>query len=147
SETPESISDKVPYQPQKAQQLITQALAEGRDQLSDEEALLLLRDYGINTINHNDVNESNTHITKRAHPLRIEVLADPVFGPVILLGEAASHWSIRANAVVALPPLNMALARYMVIQALAEGKIRERDLYVPLHMPTLCLLLTQISQI
>ena len=39
------------------------------------------------------------------------------------MGEAASHWSIRSNAVVALPPLNMALARYMVIQALAEGKI------------------------
>ncbi len=72
---------------------------------------------------------------------------DPVFGPVILLGESASNWSIRNNAVVALPPLNTALARYMVIQALAEGKIRERDMYTPLHMPALYLLLTQISQI
>ena len=31
--------------------------------------------------------------------------------------------------------------------ALAEGKIREREGYVPLHMSSLCLLLTQISQI
>lgn len=82
-----------------------------------------------------------------AHQLRIEVQTDPVFGPVILLGEATSVWSIRKNAVVALPPLNMALARYMIIQALAEGKIRERELHAPLNRQALCLLLTKISQI
>lgn len=147
SETPESISDKVPYQPQQAQQLVAQVLADGRSQLTNTEALLLLGDYGINTLNHSAPDNIATASVKGAHPLRIEVQIDPVFGPVILLGEAASHWSIRRNAVVALPPLNMALARYLVIQALAEGKIREREFYVPLHMPTLCLLLTQISQI
>lgn len=82
-----------------------------------------------------------------AHQLRIQVQTDPVFGPVILLGEATSIWNIRKNAVVALPPLNMALARYMVIQALAEGKIRERELHAPLNRTALCLLLTKISQI
>lgn len=137
SETPESISDKVPYQPAKAQAIVQRVLAEGRNSLHQEEALGLLADYGIAT----------GAAPQGAHPLRLEVQLDPVFGPVILLGEAASHWSIRANAVVALPPLNMALARYLVIQALAEGKIREREVYVPLHMPTLCLFLTQISQI
>lgn len=137
SETPDSISDKVPYQPLQAQQLIRQVLAEERTRLNNDEALLLLKDYGIETGSS----------VKGAHPLRIEVQLDPVFGPVILLGEAASHWSIRVNAVVALPPLNMALARYMVIQAMAEGKIREREVYVPLHMPSLCLFLTKISQI
>jgi acetyltransferase len=137
SETPDSISDKVPYQPLQAQQLIRQVLAEERTRLNNDEALLLLKDYGIETGGS----------VKGAHPLRIEVQLDPVFGPVILLGEAASHWSIRVNAVVALPPLNMALARYMVIQAMAEGKIREREVYVPLHMPSLCLFLTKISQI
>jgi acetyltransferase len=81
-----------------------------------------------------------------AHLLRIQVQTDPVFGPVILLGEASSVWDIRTNAVVALPPLNMALARYLVIQALAEGKIRERQLYSPLNRQALCILLTKISQ-
>lgn len=145
SETPESISDKVPYQPASAQTIMAQAIAEGRTALTTAEALALLNDYGINT-------QDETVVTPRAqrkgaHPLRVQVQNDPVFGPVILLGEAASHWSIRRNAVVALPPLNMALARYMVIQALAEGKIRERELYVPLDMPSLCLFLTQINQI
>ena len=149
SETPESISDKVPYQPQQAGIITKQVLAEGRTRLTREEAIALLHDYGINTFIETE--SAPAFITpsqrKGAHPLRIQVCIDPVFGPVILLGEAASHWSVRRNAVVALPPLNMALARYMVIQALAEGKIRERELYVPLDMPALCLLLTQISQI
>lgn len=149
SETPDSISDKVPYQPQQAQTIITQALAEERNQLTRAEAIALLNDYGINTFT--EIESAPASVTrsqrKGAHPLRIQVQIDPVFGPVILLGEAASHWSVRRNAVVALPPLNMALARYMVIQALAEGKIRERELYVPLDMLALCLLLTQISQI
>jgi acetyltransferase len=82
-----------------------------------------------------------------AYQLRIQVQTDPVFGPVILLGDATSNWIIRQNAVVALPPLNMALARYLVIQGLAEGKIRERELYSPLNIPALCVLLTKISQI
>lgn len=146
SETPESISDKVPFQPPLAQKIIADALAQERTQLHNQEALQLLQAYGIGIAN---AAQSNSQIKaiQGAHPLRVEIKLDPVFGPVILLGEAASHWSIRNNAVVALPPLNMALARYMVIQALAEGKIRERELYVPLHMPSLYLLLTQISQI
>lgn len=147
SETPDSISDKVPYQPQQAQHIVARVLAEQRELLNREEALQFLADYGINTAPYSVAEKTAAESIQGAHPLRIEVQLDPVFGPVILLGEAASHWSIRSNAVVALPPLNMALARYMVIQALAEGKIREREGYVPLHMPSLCLLLTQISQI
>src|SRR5690606_27978014 len=137
SETPESISDKVPYQPVKAQAIVAQAIAEARDKLSLSEAMDLLNDYGIKTQDDTAVNPHDSR--KGAHPLRGEGQVHPVLGPVILLGEAASHWSVRANAVVALPPLNMALARYMVIQALAEGKVRERELYVPLNMPALCL--------
>ncbi len=163
SETPESISDKVPYQPAQAQQIIARVLTEEREQLTPTEVLALLADYGIGT-NENVLLEkskgqdkslaaaavttaSPAQLLPQPMALRIEVQLDPVFGPVILLGEAASHWTIRRNAVVALPPLNMALARYLVIQALAEGKIREREGYLPLHMPSLCLLLTQISQI
>lgn len=144
SETPESISDKVPYQPQRAQQLFALALSEDRTQFSPRESLQLLAAYGIATP---DAEAANPTGNTNAHKLRVQIKTDPVFGPVILLGEAANHWSVRKNAVVALPPLNMALARYMVIQALAEGKIREREGYVPFDMPALCLLLTQISQI
>lgn len=154
SETPESISDRVPYQPLAAQKIIARVLSEGREQLSVAEVSAVLADYAICTSKPAEKNTTRAAATAelvlaspQPMPLRIEVQLDPVFGPVILLGEAASHWSIRSNAVVALPPLNMALARYMVIQALAEGKIRERQGYAALHLPSLCLLLTQVSQI
>ncbi len=144
SETPESISDKVPYQPAYAQQLIELALSEDRAQLSSGEALELLSAYGIVCV---DAGKNRASSGYTPHKLRVQVQTDPVFGPVILLGEATSHWTIRKSAVVALPPLNTALARYMVIQAMAEGKIRERESYATFDLPALCLLLTQISQI
>lgn len=89
------------------------------------------------------------HMARRAgaHELRIAVKNDPVFGPVILLGEGGSELDTERHAVVALPPLNMALARYLIIQALAEGKIRDRHLQQPLDRHALSVLLTQVNQI
>ncbi|UTF61442.1 bifunctional acetate--CoA ligase family protein/GNAT family N-acetyltransferase [Gilvimarinus sp. DA14] len=82
-----------------------------------------------------------------AYELRIAVKNDPVFGPVILLGEAGTELDTQRHTVVALPPLNMALARYLVIQALAEGKIRDHNLQQPLNRHALEVLLTQVNQI
>ncbi len=42
---------------------------------------------------------------------------DPVFGPLIMLGVGGVEWRAEDRAAVALPPLNMNLARYLVIQA------------------------------
>lgn len=81
------------------------------------------------------------------HQVRIDVMTDPIFGPAIFLGEVSSHWDPSKNAVVGMPPLNMALARYLVIQSLAEQKIRERELNTPLNRLALCTLLTQVSQL
>lgn len=82
-----------------------------------------------------------------AHQLRIEVQIDAVFGPVILLGDVASNWSAPTHAVVGLLPLNMALARYLVIQALAEQKIRERDSASTINRTALEALLVKVSQL
>lgn len=81
-----------------------------------------------------------------AQELRIGVHNDPVFGPVIMLGEETIHWDIERDAVVALPPLNMALARYMVINALKRHKIKQRSSLEKISIPALCKLLVTISQ-
>uniref|UniRef100_UPI003569544C GNAT family N-acetyltransferase n=1 Tax=Shewanella sp. TaxID=50422 RepID=UPI003569544C len=86
-------------------------------------------------------------LTAGAQELRIAVINDPVFGPAICLGEGGSEWQPTKDAAVALPPLNMALARYMVIQALKTGKLRDRHLPAGLDMQALCLMLTQISHL
>lgn len=38
--------------------------------------------------------------------LRVAVEHDPVFGPLIMLGEGGVEWRPEDQAVVALPPLN-----------------------------------------
>lgn len=81
-----------------------------------------------------------------SHQLRLAVRNNPVFGPVIFLGEAGSSRNIQRESVAALPPLNMALSRYLIIQALAEGKLRDRHLPVPIDRNALSLTLTRLSQ-
>ncbi|EAR54172.1 putative acetyltransferase, partial [Photobacterium sp. SKA34] len=82
-----------------------------------------------------------------AQELRIDVHNDPIFGPVILMGEDNAHWDIHRDAAVGIPPLNMALARYMVIDALKTGKIKQRSALEKIDVPALCNLLVKISQL
>ena len=82
-----------------------------------------------------------------AQELRLSVHHDSTFGPVILLGEDAGDWDIHKNAAVGIPPLNMALARYMVINAIKTGKITQRNLPEKIDIPALCRLLVKTSQL
>ncbi|MCE2572522.1 bifunctional acetate--CoA ligase family protein/GNAT family N-acetyltransferase [Motilimonas eburnea] len=86
-------------------------------------------------------------LTAGAQELRVAVKNDPVFGPAILLGEGGSEWDISRDAAVALPPLNMALSRYMVINALKSQKIRDRHLPSGFDMEALCVMLTQVAHL
>ncbi|MGI2261562.1 bifunctional acetate--CoA ligase family protein/GNAT family N-acetyltransferase [Shewanella sp. GXUN23E] len=86
-------------------------------------------------------------LTAGAQEIRVAVIHDPVFGPAICLGEGGSEWDPTRDAAVALPPLNMALARYMVIQALKTHKLKDRHLPLGLNMEAICLLLTRLSDL
>ena len=81
-----------------------------------------------------------------SHQLRLSVRNNPTFGPIILLAEGGSSRNILRDSVAALPPLNMALSRYLIIQALAEGKLRDRHLPVPIDRQALSFTLTQVSK-
>lgn len=82
-----------------------------------------------------------------AQELRIAVEQDPIFGPVILLGDGGVEWHQETQAAVALPPLNMTLARYLIMQALKSGKIHGRSALLPLDIAALSLLLVQVSNL
>ncbi len=49
-----------------------------------------------------------------AHELILGLSTDPVFGPVLLLGEGGIHVELRSNHAVALPPLNADLAHALI---------------------------------
>lgn len=82
-----------------------------------------------------------------AQELRIAVEHDVVFGPIIMLGEGGIEWRQDNQAAVALPPLNMTLARYLVLQAVKGGKIRGRSALQPLDIIGLSRLLVQVSNL
>jgi len=78
--------------------------------------------------------------------LRIAVKTDPNFGPVILLGESGTGLNYE-QAAVALPPLNMNLAKYLIAAAQDKGLIKEKHLPDKIDKYTLCALLTRVSQL
>ena len=81
--------------------------------------------------------------------LRVMIKQDPIFGPVIAISQdndARDIHTTLANAVVALPPLNMALARYLVIQGIKDNKIKIKQHAKDFDMQAVCLMLTQLSQ-
>lgn len=82
-----------------------------------------------------------------AQELRVMVEHDPLFGPLIVLGEGGVEWRIEDRAAVALPPLNMNLARYLVIQAIKTRKIRGRSALRPLDIVGLSQLLVKVSNL
>jgi acetyltransferase len=82
-----------------------------------------------------------------AQELRVVVEHDPLFGPLIMLGEGGVEWRAEDQAAVALPPLNMNLARYLVIQAIKSKKIRGRSALRPLDIAGLSQVLVQVSNL
>ncbi|WP_341259593.1 bifunctional acetate--CoA ligase family protein/GNAT family N-acetyltransferase [Morganella morganii] len=82
-----------------------------------------------------------------AQELRIAVTQDAVFGPVIMLGDASRPWDDESPAAVALPPLNMALARYLVIHAIKNNKLAAGSALNPLDIAGLSRVLVQVSNL
>lgn len=82
-----------------------------------------------------------------AQELRICVEHDAVFGPLILLGEGGAQWDSQRDAAAALPPLNMNLARYLIVQAQKSGQIRRGTPLADLDITGLSQVLVQVSNL
>ena len=129
SETPESVMDAIPNNPGLLNQL--------HQHSNEKVAQHFFSAYQLH---------KSEHLHFKGIPLRIRIEQDPVFGPYIALGESTSQWQLGKDAVVALPPLNMALARYLLLQATQRGTIRERSSAAPLDQHRLSRLLCCLSQ-
>lgn len=80
-----------------------------------------------------------------AEELRISVYTDPLFGPVIILGEGSGEWRSHQPLAVALPPLNMTLAKNLVLRAIELGTIRDKNALQPLDLTAISQCLVQIA--
>jgi acetyltransferase len=82
-----------------------------------------------------------------AHELIVGMTTDSIFGPVILFGRGGTAVEVIGDRAVALPPLNMSLARHLIqrtqVYKLLKG-YRDRP---PADLDAICLTLIQVSQL
>ncbi len=84
---------------------------------------------------------------KGAHELIIGVATDPLFGPVLLFGEGGTAVEVIADRAVALPPLNMNLARELVSRTRIYNLLQGYRDQAPADLETICVTLLRVSQL
>jgi acetyl-CoA synthetase (ADP-forming)/acetyltransferase len=122
-----------------ARALVQAALSAGRSDLSDNDARALLAAYGIALATPQQAALTGQTLAAA----RIQIGADPVFGPVVFFGQGGIAAEVAADRAAGLPPLNMALARDMVgrtrvSRLLAQGQ-------TPADADAVCRTLVQVA--
>ncbi len=82
-----------------------------------------------------------------AHEVIVGVAPDPVFGPVILFGHGGTAVEVIGDRAVALPPLNMTLARELIDRTRISKLLHGYRDQPAVDMDVLCQSLIQISQL
>jgi acetyltransferase len=81
-----------------------------------------------------------------AQEIMIGVTDDPIFGPVITFGEGGTRAEASGDQAVALPPLNLNLARELISRTRISRMLRGHGELPPANIGALCLTLVQVSQ-
>ncbi len=82
-----------------------------------------------------------------SHELRIIIESDPIFGPIIFIGQGGRHWQKNKDAAAGLLPLNSTLSNYLIKQAFDKEKIKDKHLESTIDRPVLNQLLCHLSQL
>jgi len=80
-----------------------------------------------------------------AYELIAGATTDPVFGPVILFGQGGTAVETIADRALALPPLNMVLARDMVMRTRVSRLLAGYRDHLPANVDAVCEVLVRIS--
>jgi acetyltransferase len=81
------------------------------------------------------------------HELMMRVIADPVFGPVILFGQGGSAADIICDVAVALPPLNLHLARELMSRTRIFNVLQGYRGHKAADIDAICLTLVKLSHL
>ena len=81
------------------------------------------------------------------HELIVGMTTDPLFGPVILFGEGGTAVEVIADRAVALPPLNMNLARELISRTRISKLLKGYRDQPAANIDAICLTLMQIAQL
>jgi len=83
----------------------------------------------------------------KAQELIIGVTTDLIFGPVILFGRGGTAVEVIADREVALPPLNMSLARHLISRTQVSKLLKGYRDRPAADLDAICMTLVQISQL
>ena len=86
-------------------------------------------------------------ILSGSHELIVGMTTDPLFGPVILFGEGGTAVEVIADRAVALPPLNMNLARELIFRTRISKLLKGYRDQPAANIDAICLTLMQIAQL
>ena len=81
-----------------------------------------------------------------AHELIAGIATDPIFGPVVLFGQGGTAVETIADRAIALPPLNLNLARELVARTRVARLLRGGRGRAPADMDALGLALMRVAQ-
>ena len=81
-----------------------------------------------------------------AHELIVGVATDPVFGPVVLFGQGGIAVEVTADHAIALPPLNVVIARDMISRTRVSKLLAGYRHRPPANMDAIVSILMQVSQ-
>ncbi|MDH3638993.1 MAG: bifunctional acetate--CoA ligase family protein/GNAT family N-acetyltransferase [Gammaproteobacteria bacterium] len=82
-----------------------------------------------------------------AHELIVGVATDPIFGPVIMFGEGGTAVEVIGDKAVALPPLNLKLARELIASTRVAKRLRGYRDRPPADLEAIQRTLVQIAQL
>ncbi|MBN2562767.1 MAG: bifunctional acetate--CoA ligase family protein/GNAT family N-acetyltransferase [Phycisphaerae bacterium] len=83
----------------------------------------------------------------KAHELIIGMTTDSMFGPVILFGSGGTAVEVIGDRAVALPPLNMSLARHLISRTRVFNLLKGYRDRPAADFDAICLTLIQVSQL
>ncbi len=165
-ETPPSIPESFAPDVQMALRVVEEALAAGRQWLTDAEVRSVLTAYGIRaalplaaeSLNPSDEARhrassagSEDHrapvCVPGGHELMIHVVEDAQFGPVIRFGHGGRHAGEIHDLTVALPPLNMHLAREAMSRTRICNLLRGDGGAASVDLRGIALSLVKVSQL
>ncbi len=123
-ETPPSVALDLPgCDRDTARAAIERSLAAGREWLLDEEAAVVLAAYGVTMASAREASAPEESLA-----LAAGLFSDATFGPILFCGAGRSAiGGIDGDRTLALPPLNSALARHVVVHARLGELLTNRD--------------------
>ena len=83
----------------------------------------------------------------QAQELIVGVGSDPVFGPVVLVGQGGVAVEVTADRAIGLPPLNMVLARDMIGRTRVAKLLAGYRNLAPADLDAICRTLVQVAEL